>query len=100
MFLSSVLRVTLVSVFLFTSVDGHCVNPKVRKEWRDLCADERAAWINAVKVFILFNEVVWTLAQTAPVSCQDAALSKYRSHRRHCDFIDPTYNSKQFCLRR
>ncbi|KAF9785224.1 Di-copper centre-containing protein [Thelephora terrestris] len=49
MVLLRILCVTLVSVFLFTSVSGRCTNPKVRREWRSLCADERAAWINAVK---------------------------------------------------
>lgn len=44
-----VLRVALVSAVLLTSVSGKCTHPKVRKEWRSLRADERAAWINAVK---------------------------------------------------
>lgn len=43
-----VLCVTLVSALFLTSVSGNCNKPKVRKEWRSLCADERAAWLKAV----------------------------------------------------
>jgi tyrosinase len=43
------LRIALVSALLFTSVSGHCTTPKVRKEWRCISADERAAWLKAVK---------------------------------------------------
>ena len=48
------LRIALVSALLFTWVSGNCVNPKVRKEWRCISADERAAWMKAVKVFLFF----------------------------------------------
>jgi hypothetical protein len=46
-------RLALVSAFLFTSVSGHCTTPQVRKEWRCISPDERAAWLEAVKVFLL-----------------------------------------------
>ena len=49
------LRIALAAALLLTSVSGHCVNPKVRKEWRCISADERAAWMKAVKVFLLFG---------------------------------------------
>ncbi|KAF9785223.1 Di-copper centre-containing protein [Thelephora terrestris] len=44
-----ILRVALVSAILFTSVGGHCTSPKVRREWRCISPDERAAWMKAVK---------------------------------------------------
>lgn len=100
MVLFHILRVTLVSALWFTSVSAHCTNPKVRKEWRNLCADERAAWINAVKVLLLFTWVLSALAQITPVSCQHAAQLKCRCDCRPGDFIDPAYDFKQFCLRR
>ena len=100
MVLFHILRVTLVSALWFTSVSAHCTNPKVRKEWRNLCADERAAWINAVKVLLLFTWVLSALAQITPVSCQHAAQPKCRCDCRPGDFIDPAYDFKQFCLRR
>jgi len=43
------LRIALTSALLFASVSGHCIKPKVRKEWRCISADERAAWMKAVK---------------------------------------------------
>ena len=48
-----ILRVALVSALLFRYVSGHCRTPRVRKEWRCISPDERASWINAVKVFPL-----------------------------------------------
>ena len=45
-----ILVATLLSAFLFTSVSGQCLTPKVRKEWRCLCQEERAAWIKAINV--------------------------------------------------
>ena len=99
MVLLHTLRVTLVSALVFTFVSGHCTNPKVRKEWRSLCADERAAWIDAVKVFLLFSQTLSIFAQiTSEVSCKEASQPEYRSHRRPCDFVNPTYYSKQFLL--
>ena len=52
MALLHILRITLVSALLFTSVGARgCHTPRVRKEWRSISSDERAAWIDAVKVF-------------------------------------------------
>ena len=53
MALLHILRIALVSALLFTSASGQCTTPKVRKEWRCLSPDQRASWINAVKVFVL-----------------------------------------------
>ena len=47
-----ILRIAALSAFLFTSVSAHCETPKVRKEWRRLCREERAAWIKAVNVYV------------------------------------------------
>ena len=44
------LCVIVVSTLLSTSTNGQCTNPRVRKEWRSLCADERASWIKAINV--------------------------------------------------
>ena len=41
---------TLLSAFLSTSVSGQCLTPRVRKEWRCLCQEERVAWIKAINV--------------------------------------------------
>lgn len=48
-----VLRIALVSILFFTSANGDCTNPKVRREWRTLDQDEHVSWINAVKVILL-----------------------------------------------
>ena len=58
MVLLHILRLALVSALLFISVSGHCTTPKVRKEWRRISSDERAAWINAIKVFLLLASVL------------------------------------------
>jgi tyrosinase len=36
-------------LLLIANVDATCVNPSVRREWRQLSTDERTAWISAVK---------------------------------------------------
>jgi len=51
----NILRIAVVSTLLFTTVSGAavgatCTNPKVRKEWRSISSDERAAWIDGIKV--------------------------------------------------
>ena len=56
------LCIALVSAILFTSINGQCTNPRVRKEWRSLCDDERASWIKAVNVSILIVYALWLLA--------------------------------------
>lgn len=53
-----ILQIVLASTLLFVSVNGGCTNPQVRKEWRNLSSDERAAWINAVKVFYPLTRVI------------------------------------------
>ena len=60
-----ILGVTLLSALLFTPVIGYCQNPKVRKEWRCLSREERASWIKAVKVFLLFASMLSILAELA-----------------------------------
>jgi len=44
--------VLAAATLLGTSVVGQagCVNPSVRREWRSMPPQERAEWINAVKV--------------------------------------------------
>ena len=56
------LCIALVSAILFMSINGQCTNPRVRKEWRSLCDDERASWIKAVNVSILIVYALWLLA--------------------------------------
>lgn len=86
------LRVALVSTLLFTSVSGHCTTPKVRKEWRCLSPDERASWLNAIKVFVPLAQVFFPLLNFATqVSCQVTAQSKHYSHCGPRDFVDPTH---------
>jgi hypothetical protein len=94
MVLLSILRITLVSVLLFTSVSGHCTNPKVRKEWRCISSDERASWINAVKVlFFRSPECCQSLLNfTTQVPCKVATQSQYCSHCRPRNFVDPTHH--------
>ncbi|KAH7870975.1 Di-copper centre-containing protein [Lentinula edodes] len=45
----STLGVLLSGALLVVSNDAQCTNPTVRREWRTLSRDERAAWISAVK---------------------------------------------------
>ena len=95
-----ILRIALVSALLFTSVSGHCTTPKVRKEWRRLSPDERASWINAVKVFLPLPEQRRSFLNLANVvHCQVTARSQDYPHRRPGDFVDPIYNPEQFLLR-
>lgn len=54
----NILRITLVSALLFTSASGVCVSPSVRREWRSISSDERAAWVNAVKVTSLSAQIL------------------------------------------
>lgn len=58
----NILRIAVVATLLFTSVSGAavgatCTNPKVRKEWRSISSDERAAWIDGIKVSSLSVQV-------------------------------------------
>ena len=69
------LRIALVSVFFFTTVNGDCSNPKVRKEWRKLTSDERTCWLNAVNVFLLPTKVLSFLAEHGDFS----AFPNYRT---------------------
>jgi len=46
-------RVALAAVALLgqsVTAQTRCPNPSVRREWRNLPSNERAEWINAVKV--------------------------------------------------
>ena len=42
--------VTLLVQSVAADNSGHCSNPSVRREWRNLLAQERTDWLAAVKV--------------------------------------------------
>ena len=46
----AVAAVALLVQFVAADDSGPCSNPSVRREWRDLPAQERADWMAAVKV--------------------------------------------------
>lgn len=94
-----ILRITLVSALLFTSVSGQCRVPRVRREWRCISPDERASWIKAVKVFLPLARVTSVISEFCiSVPCQDTPRSRGHPRRRPRDFIDTTSQPEQFLL--
>lgn len=96
-----ILRVALVSVLFFAFVDGnHCFVPRVRREWRSISSDERASWIEAVKVFFLLVGVLSALANLLhpPVSYEPTTRSQDCPHHRPQAFEDHTPNPEQLLL--
>ena len=62
-------KLALAAVTLFgQSAAAHtqCDNPSVRREWRTLSADERAEWIDAVKVRTLRRPSSFLASLTLP----------------------------------
>ena len=83
-----ILRIALVSTLLFASASGVCVSPSVRREWRSIRPDERAAWINAVKVNSLFARVRSNLPDLGNLQC----LAKLPHDPKIVPTVDPAFS--------
>jgi hypothetical protein len=96
-----ILRIAALSAFLFTSASAHCETPKVRKEWRCLCREERAAWIKAVNVYLPPPSRLSNLLNfPTSVRCQLTPRPQFLYYSRPCNFVDSTRGPKQFPLGR
>ena len=65
---STVAIVTLLVQSVAAGHSGHCANPSVRCEWRNLLAQERMGWIAAVKVGYPLALNYWRHMTDAPTT--------------------------------